>query len=157
MTTQRKIRVLFVCTGNICRSPMAEAVFQHLVNEAGLTDRFDIASAAMTSWEVGEKIHPGTMAVLRGHRVDFRTEKRARQITLDDFDSYDFVVPMDEINLREMAQIGKTAPRLLEFAESSTVLNVPDPYYDHNFERSYQLIKTGCQALLRKIREQEKF
>ncbi len=156
MSTNQKIRVLMVCAGNICRSPMAEAVFQHLVEEAGLADRFEVASAGTGSWHVGERPHPGTQAVLKTHGVGLNSNKRAQQLRRRDFEVYDYVVAMDAENVADILRLNEVqVPRLLEFAPSGGPLDVVDPYYHDNFESVYQRVVEGCQGLLSHIREHE--
>jgi protein-tyrosine phosphatase len=155
MQPQRPIRVMMICTGNICRSPMAEAIFRHLVKEAGLEDRFEIASSGTDGWHVGERPHRGTQNVLRQHHVALDPAKRAQRITTSDLETYDYLVAMDSINLAALSRAGRAIPRLLDFASGNAPADVPDPYYDDNFEYVYQLVTDGCRGLLRHIREQE--
>jgi protein-tyrosine phosphatase len=157
MTTYQPIRVLFVCAGNICRSPMAEAVFRYLVARANLTDRFEIASVGTGGWHIGERAHPGTQAILQRYGIDIG-DKRAIQLTRADFEAYDYLIAMDAENLDEMHRLSPDSPkvrRLLEFAPESRALNVPDPYYSGGFEQVYALVTAGCQGLLAHIRERE--
>jgi protein-tyrosine phosphatase len=154
MTPAKPVRVMFVCTGNICRSPMAEAVFRHIVKEAGLEDRFEIASSGTGSWHVGERPHRGTQNVLKHHNVELKADKRAQRLTSNDMDYYDYIVAMDGMNVADISRYRKV-PRLLEFAPAGTPHDVPDPYYEDNFDYVYQLVLQGCQGLLHHIREQE--
>ncbi len=151
------INVLFVCLGNICRSPMAEAVFQQLVDEAGLTDKFQIDSAGTGDWHVGEKAHSGTRAILAEHGIGYNG--RSRQITAQDMaDPHTYIITMDQSNssdLRRMFGSHANQYRLLEFATETAVTDVPDPYYTQNFETVYQLVTDGCQGLLETIRQRE--
>jgi protein-tyrosine phosphatase len=149
---------MFVCAGNICRSPMAEAVFRHLVNDAGLNTHFDIASSGTGSWHVGERPHPGTQAVLQRHNVPLG-DKQAQHLSRDHLTSYDYIIVADEENLQDIHLRQETIAgevwRLLEFAPSSGTLDVPDPYYSGGFDQVYDLVFTGCTGLLRYIREQK--
>lgn len=151
------INVLFVCLGNICRSPMAEAVFQQLVNEAGLTDQFHIDSAGTGSWHVGEKAHRGTRQILAEHGILYNG--RARQVTRQDMaDPNTYIITMDQSNGNDLRrEFGAHANqfRLLDFARQTAVTDVPDPYYTNNFEAVYQLVTDGCQGLLETIRQRE--
>jgi len=158
MSAERPVRVLFVCMGNICRSPMAEAVFRHLVAEAGLADRFAIASVGTGPWHVGKPPHHGTLALLAQRGVD-HGGKRAAQLVVADFDRYDYIVAMDEENLADMSQLhrpaGGRARLLLDFAPETGEREVPDPYYTGGFDYVYELVLAGCRGLLAHIRERE--
>lgn len=151
------INVLFVCLGNICRSPMAEAVFQKLVDEAGLTDRFHIDSAGTGSWHVGEKAHPGTRAILAEHGIVYNG--RSRQITSQDMSNpHTYIITMDQSNSSNVQrQFGEHPKlyRLLDFSSQTAETDVPDPYYTNNFPYVYQLVTDGCRGLLATIRERE--
>jgi protein-tyrosine phosphatase len=151
------INVLFVCLGNICRSPMAEGVFQHLVDEAGLGTNIKVDSAATGSWHVGEKAHRGTKRVLSQHGI--RYNGRARQVTNGDMTNPNtYVIAMDDSNITALQRRYGRHPnlhRLLDFAPEATERDIPDPYYSGNFEYVYQLVQAGCRGLLATIRERE--
>jgi protein-tyrosine phosphatase len=155
MSSPKVIRVLFVCLGNICRSPMAEAVFRGLVKEAGLSDQIDVASAGTGGWHVGEPPHRGTVGILKENQIEVG-RKRAQQLTRSDVREYDYIVAMDAENQSDIqALYGKRVPRLMEFAPEGSPLDVPDPYYSGGFDHVYRLVLAGCQGLLAHIREQE--
>jgi protein-tyrosine phosphatase len=151
----RKIRVIFVCTGNVCRSPMAEAVFAHLVDEADLGEHFEISSAGTDSWHAGERPHRGTQLVLKQHHIPLRPEKVARQIGLAEVRNYDYVVAMDQSHVEDLRGAGGNVRRLLEYCPNRSGLNVPDPYYSGGFEEVCELVTKGCKCLLETIRQKE--
>lgn len=149
------VKVLFVCLGNICRSPMAEGVFQKMVDEAGLTGKITVDSAGTGSWHVGEAAHPGTQRVLRQHGIAYNG--RARQVKAADMQEDTYVIAMDQSNLTDLRRKFGDHPRLyrlLDFARGIDVKNVPDPYYSDNFDTVYQLVEAGCRGLLATIRQE---
>lgn len=136
---------------------MAEAVFNHLVEQAGLSEKIIVDSAGTGSWHIGEKAHPGTSNILAKHGITYQGQ--ARRIHIDDtINPNTYIIAMDSSNLRDIeARFGQHPKlfRLLEFAENADVMDVPDPYYNGNFERVYQLVEDGCRGLLVKIIEDE--
>ena len=150
MPETQKIGVMFVCLGNICRSPMAEAVFSHLVSKAGLEDRFEIQSAGIGSWHVGERPHPGTIKVLKQHQISVNPNKRAQQIKSNLFNQFDYVVAMDQSNQQDLKAFGQ-AFLLLDGVPSINTRDVPDPYYEKNFEVVFDLVLKGCTHLLERV------
>jgi protein-tyrosine phosphatase len=157
-TDSPRTSVLFVCLGNICRSPLAEGVFQHLVSEAGLDERFEIDSAGTGSWHVGEAPDARASLVASQHGVELRS--RARQITEDDLLHFDWVIAMDRENLRNIERMaGATGSEakihlLREFDTSGDGDEVPDPYYGgaSGFENVYEMVHRSCQVLLDRLR-----
>jgi protein-tyrosine phosphatase len=150
------VRVLFVCLGNICRSPMAEGVFQHLVNDAGLGDAIVVDSAGTGSWHVGESAHRGTRKILADNGIDYRG--RARQVSRPDFNNFDYILAMDHdnlMNLKSMARNGAAAEiRLfMDYAPDAGAREVPDPYYNGRFDVVYDLVLQAATGLLAHIRE----
>lgn len=155
------IRVLFVCLGNICRSPMAEAVFRSQVQQAGLSDRIQIDSAGTANWHVGKPPHEGTRRILDEKNISYEG-MTARQVKASDFQQFDYIIAMDESNVSDLNQLfGQETPkaklyRLLEFGSEREVKDVPDPYYTGNFDEVYEMVETSCQHLLEWIREKER-
>lgn len=155
------IRVLFVCLGNICRSPMAEAVFRSQVQQAGLSDRIQIDSAGTANWHVSKPPHEGTRRILDEKNISYEG-MTARQVKASDFQQFDYIIAMDESNVSDLNQLfGQETPkaklyRLLEFGPEREVKDVPDPYYTGNFDEVYEMVETSCQHLLEWIREKER-
>jgi len=152
--TWEPIRVLFVCLGNICRSPLAEAVFRHLVEERGWTDRFDIDSAGTSGWHRGAPPDARSTEVAR--RRGITLAGGSRKVTAADLRRFHYVIAMDEENLealRELqAEAGGTARvhRLREFEPRAASLDVPDPYYGgaRGFEEVHDIVERACAGLL---------
>ena len=144
------IKILFVCHGNICRSPMAEFIMKSLVREAGVEDVFQIASAATSTEEIGNPVYPPARAQLLQAGISC-DGKRAIQMTKHDYDFYDLLIGMDQENLRSMMHIagGDPAHKIHLFLSfSGRNQEVADPWYSGNFVRAYQDILSGCKALL---------
>ena len=144
------VKILFVCHGNICRSPMAESLMTHLVRQKHLHSEFSIASAATSREEIGNPIHPGTLERLRRAGVK-PVPHRAVQMCREDYDRYDLLLGMDRWNLRNMLTILGSDPdgkvrRLLDF--TPTPRDIADPWYTGDFEATYRDILEGCTALL---------
>lgn len=143
-------KILFICHGNICRSPMAEFVFKDMVKKAGRQDDFLIESAATSTEELGNGMHYGTKTKLRELGIPF-TNHTARQITAADYNNYDLLIGMDEENLYYMNKRWPSDPQnkiklLLEFAGKNR--DIADPWYTGNFDQTYLDIEEGCKALL---------
>jgi protein-tyrosine phosphatase len=163
------IRVLFVCMGNICRSPMAEAVFAHKVKAAGLSDKIEIDSAGTGDWHVGETAHPGTLKILSHNSIPYNG--RARHFIAKDLTEFDYVLAMDSDNLAHIGRMVKQAEKVpvnasvadkrpeislfLAYANKAGLIDateVPDPYYTGEYELVYSLVEKGSTALLDHIR-----
>ncbi|MBQ7209809.1 MAG: low molecular weight phosphotyrosine protein phosphatase [Paludibacteraceae bacterium] len=147
------IKIVFVCHGNICRSPMAEFVMRSLANEAGRGGEFEIASAAVSREETGNDIYPPAKRKLTEKGIPF-TRRSASQITLADYQYYDYVVCMDRSNLRYLERIigDDTCHKVSLLMEWTGVLrDVADPWYTGDFEIAYQDILNGCKAMLEQI------
>ncbi|MFP6719896.1 MAG: low molecular weight protein-tyrosine-phosphatase [Candidatus Poribacteria bacterium] len=152
------MRVLFLCLGNICRSPMAEAIFQKMVNNAGLDASVSVDSAGTENWNVGKTAHFGTLEVLNRHGIKYRG--CARQINAKDIaDNLTHIVAMDDSNLRILRHrfgCRQNTHLLLDFAKDTNVTEVPDPFYSNNFDFVYNLITDGCLGLLSHLKQQLK-
>jgi protein-tyrosine phosphatase len=148
------VRVLFVCLGNICRSPMAEAVLRHYVKEAGLSAHIEIDSAGIGDWHTGEPPHEGTRRKLDEAGISYEGI-RARQIRKEDLEKFDYVIGMDNSNMERLYRLaGGKKPhlhRFVDFIPNTTYDEVPDPWYTGDFEETYQLVTAGCRELLKRI------
>ena len=146
-------KILFVCHGNICRSPMAEFVMKDLVAKAGCADRFEIASAATSTEEIGNSVYPPARQKLAQHGISCKG-KTARQITRHDYDYYDMIVGMDTYNMRNMMRIFGADPEnkvslLLDHTDRPG--DVADPWFTGNFDATLRDCLEGCQAILREL------
>lgn len=152
------VRVCFVCLGNICRSPTGEGVMRHLVAEAGIADQIEIDSAGTGAYHVGEQADARARAT--AHSRGLSLTSIARQFLERDLDEFDYVIAMDRNNLRNIERLvggrnRRAQIHLLRSLEpdSSTDLDVPDPYYEDNFDEVFDICEAGCRALLARIRE----
>ena len=148
-------RILFVCHGNICRSPMAEFVMKDLVKKAGLEELFQIASAATSTEEIGNPVYPPARRKLAEHGISCGG-KTARQLTKADYVQYDLLIGMDRANIRNMNRICGGDPDgkiklLLDFTDRPG--DVADPWYTGDFDATWRDVLEGCQVLLRSITE----
>jgi protein-tyrosine phosphatase len=152
------INVLFVCLGNICRSPMGEAVFRDLVKKENLSEKITVDSAATSSWHIGSPPHKGTLAILKKYNISAKGLV-GRQLTKGDFEKFEYIVGMDESNTKNIADIvgHPKHPKIIRLLDlTAHKKDVPDPYYTGNFDETYDLVTTGCKALLEKIRVEHK-
>lgn len=150
------IKILFVCHGNICRSPMAEFIMKDLVARAGLSDRFEIASAATSTEELGNEVYPPARRKLAEHGLGCEG-KTARQMTRADYQHYDYLIAMDRMNLRNMRPFVGDDPQgkvslLMSYAGQQR--EVADPWYTGDFETTWQDLNEGCRALLSTLQSQ---
>jgi len=148
------VRVLFVCLGNICRSPMAEAVFMHKVREAGLEGEIEADSAGTGDWHIGNPPHPGTQEILTQNGIDYA--HLGRRLTRDDLNEFAYVIAMDNTNLRDIQSLGPSRAvvrRFLDYAPNSRFREVPDPYLNGGFAGVYKLVTEASDGLLAAIRE----
>lgn len=149
------IKIMFVCLGNICRSPMAEFVFRDMVEKEGLKDLFYIASSATSTEEIGNPVHSGTKRKLKEHGIGVEG-KQAVQLQRKDYDSYDYLIAMEERNMIQMKRIVREDPenkiyKLLDFTDNPR--DIADPWYTGNFDRTYDDILEGCKGFLKFLRE----
>lgn len=147
------IKILFVCHGNICRSPMAEYVMKYLVKKSGIKDIY-IASAATSTEELGNPVHRGTRNKLAQYGISVEG-KYAVQMTKSDYDKYDYIIGMDSMNIRNIMRIIGNDPeskvsKLLSFANIDG--DIADPWYTGNFDETYNDVIAGCRGLLDEIR-----
>ena len=152
------VKILFVCLGNICRSPMAEVAMKDLVRREGIANVFEIASAATSDEELGNPVYPPARRKLaeQGISCDGKT---ARQITKADYDRYDYIIGMDHSNMRNMQRAfgGDPAGKLsmlLDYTDRPG--QVADPWYTGNFDATWQDVSEGCRGLLEKLRREGK-
>lgn len=149
-------KILFVCHGNICRSPMAEFVMKDLVRKAGRAEEFSIASAATSTEEIGNPVYPPARRMLAAHGIDC-TGKTARQLRKADYAQYDYLIGMDQANFRNMQRMCGGDPDgkihlLLDFTDRPG--QVADPWYTGDFQATWEDVLEGCEGLLRHIDNQ---
>ena len=154
------IKVLFICHGNICRSPMAEFILKDMVKKRGIADQFYIASAATSTEEIyngiGNPVYPPAKAELAKHGISCEG-KRAVQLKASDYDDYDYLIGMDTMNMRNMERMthhkqGGKMRMLLTYAGEDR--SVVDPWYSNRFDETYRDVVTGCEAFLSYLKEQ---
>ena len=150
-----KHKILFVCHGNICRSPMAEFVMKHLVEKQGLQDQFEIASAATSTEEIGNPVYPPAQRKLAEHGINCEG-KRARVMTREDFNYYDHIVVMDNENLQSIKWLfGKDKDHkvrlLMDYTDRPG--EVADPWYTGDFEATWRDVLEGCEGLLEYVKK----
>ena len=147
-------KILFICHGNICRSPMAEAIAQHLIEQNGLGAEYAAESKATTQDALGRGIDPRAQRELEKNNMPYDRGHRASQMNKTDYDKYEYLICMDEENFADMNRITGGDPqhkehKLLEFAGSYS--DVDDPWYTNDFDTAYQEIYRGCEALVKKL------
>lgn len=150
------IKVLFICHGNICRSPMAEFMFKDMTARRGMAERFEIASAATSREEIGNDIHRGTKGILEREGIPY-CRRRARQVTKADYDNFDYLIIMDEENRRGLGRIIPADPenkihKMMEYAGEDR--DVADPWYTGNFDETFKDVDKGCRGLLEYLRRE---
>lgn len=148
-------RIIFVCHGNICRSPMAEYIMKDMMKKAGLSAQFEVCSAATSTEEIGNPVYPPVRKLLAEHGIDC-TGKMARQLTNSDYDRFDLLIGMDQENLRNMYHIcgGDYADKihlLMEYTDRPG--DVADPWYTRDFHATWRDVEDGCRGLLEQLRK----
>ncbi len=154
------IKVLFICLGNICRSPTAEGIFRQLVADRGLLSSIYIDSAGTSGWHNGQPPDKRSQTAAQKHNIDISHQK-SREITTRDFEIFDYLIAMDKQNLEDLQKKSKNGPdkniaTLLSYSPKLDRVDVPDPYYHGSFDDVFDMIKTGCDGLLEKICETHK-
>ena len=148
-----KHKILFVCHGNICRSPMAEFVMKHLVEKRGLQEQFEIASAATSTEEIGNPVYPPARRKLAEHGIGCQG-KTARQMTMDDYRYFDLIIVMDRNNVRNLKRLlGEDTEHKIRLLMDYTHRpgEVADPWYTGDFEATWKDVLEGCEGLLESI------
>ena len=150
---ENKIHILFICHGNICRSPMAEMVMKEMVRQKGLEAKFEISSMAATTEEVGHDIYPPAKRALDAHHIPY-TKRKAALITMKDYEKADYIIAMDEENIHDLSRLTQGDPekkisRLLYWAGEKR--DVADPWFTDDYEKTYADIVKGCRAVLEKL------
>lgn len=152
------IRVLFVCLGNICRSPMAEALLRDMVKKEGLEDIIEVDSAGTGDWHLGHPPHQGTRKILKKYQISDEG-LISRKINGSELKEFDYIIGMDTNNIKNIKGLGQIpshvkVKRLLDYVNDKRNMDVPDPYYTGNFEEVYELVKEGCECLLEEIKKE---
>ena len=148
------IKVLMVCHGNICRSPMAEFLLKDLINKMGISHKFKVDSAGTSTEELGNPVHPGTVKKLQSENIPM-TQRRAVQLKKKDYQQYDWLLCMDEMNIKNTLKIIDSDPeqkvkKLLDFSDQPR--DIADPWFTGNFDQTYGDILEGCEGFLRYLR-----
>lgn len=152
------IRVLFVCLGNICRSPMAEAVFRNEIEKRNLASHIMVASAATSSWENGKPPHEGTQEILKANNINF-DDIYSTTLNKDDFKKFDYIIGMDKQNIQDILRLSETifdrnkVYLFLSVVPTLELDDVPDPYYTDNFEETFTLVQQGVNYWIDKIKK----
>ncbi|MUV38671.1 Protein-tyrosine-phosphatase [Lentibacillus sp. JNUCC-1] len=155
------VRVIFVCLGNICRSPMAEAVFRDMLEKEGLEKQVVVDSAGTGNWHAGKPPHEGTRHILDQKGISYAGMK-ARMFEPADWHSFDYIITMDSSNMNDLDKVqpaddeGVTVAKLMDFVPDAEDKDVPDPYFTGNFEQTYALVQAGCFELIKHIKAKHK-
>lgn len=151
------IKILFVCHGNICRSPMAEFIMKKMISESNLQDKVFVSSSATSDEALGWNIYSAAKMELDRHKIPYEN-RRAKQLSAIDYYKYDYIVVMDDLNMINIMKIfkgedpNKKVKKLLSFAGKEG--DIPDPWYTGNFSAAYDAIYEGCEGLLKEIKSE---
>lgn len=158
ITKENNYKICFVCLGNICRSPTAEGVFQHLVKERGLEDYFEIDSAGTSAYHIGESADKRSQRTANSHGI--KLDSRARRFKASDLDYFDLILAMDNQNLRNVQQMANKSQmnkigQMRDFDPNAGNGEVPDPYQGgrEGFENVFQIVKRSCEQLLDELEQ----
>lgn len=151
------INVLFVCLGNICRSPMAEAIFREEISKTGLSDKVHVDSAGTAAWHTGKEPHEGTRAILDDYEISYENMV-ARQIKQADFTDFDYIIAMDDQNVKDIKKDLNVSDdvvfkKLTDLISNPSEVNVPDPYFTGDFNYTYELVHEGVSELCKLIKQ----
>lgn len=148
------IKILFICLGNICRSPMSEAYMRHIINSNSLENKISVSSKATSSYNIGDAPHKGTQEILKKYNIDF-SNIFSEKLTKKDLEDSDYIIVMDDSNMENVLKMNpnKKVYKLTDFIKESTHDYIPDPYYTGDFNLTYELVSNGCNGLLDYILE----
>lgn len=146
------IKILFICLGNICRSPMSEAYMRHIVKNNNLENEISISSKAISSYNLGDPPHSGTQNILKKHKIDF-SNIYSEKLTKNDLENSDYIIVMDDSNLNSVLKMNpsKKIYKLTDFIKNCNYSFIDDPYYTGDFDLTYELVSKGCNFLLEHI------
>lgn len=146
------IKILFICLGNICRSPMSEAYMRHIIKNENLENKIEVFSRATSSYNLGDPPHSGTQKILTKHNIDF-SNIYSEKLQDNDLKNSDYIIVMDDSNFKNVLRLNpsKHIYKLTDFIEECEYDFIDDPYYTGNFELTYDLVSRGCDALLKHV------